>query len=200
MDKESGTKIIDALESELTDWATNKLAGMIRDGRGRKIGTYEGTPIYRIGDEGEGYVVLYHQDEVIYFVRHRRIRHNGNLFGRQVLVWRNDDIEGSGGPAAGFALYCFFKLLLPRYKALIADQEQTKRGRAFWQYALREAFQRNLYVYYLDRRSTPNRLIELREWREAYETYAKELWGYSEGHKRTFAVVSLKPIALKQKL
>lgn len=157
-------------------------------------GQWKGVPFYRFGDRGVGYLCLATSDELLYFVRHQLVRNNRLHLGRQVLVWRNPEARTIG--AAGFARHVFMNILLPEYKALIADQEQTRNGRVFWEYMLDEAFQKNLYVYMLDRRSSPNRLVPLLNQKEL-QTHSSELWGPTEGHKRCCAVISKVELVIK---
>lgn len=187
-----GTKIIEPLGPELAEYVTKLLRSKI--GKVKPIDTYLGANVYHLGDNQIGYVVLEEDGEVIYFVRYRMIKHNGLQLGRQVLVWREKESFAS----RGFAKKIFFDFLLAKFKALVADQEQTKDGRAFWQYALGEAFTRNLYVYFLDRRSSPNKLIALTDIADA-KKYEPQMWGTTEGHKRTFAVISKIPLKLRTK-
>jgi len=157
--------------------------------------TYQGANVYHLGDKQNGYVVLEQSGEILYFVRHELIKHNKLQVGRQVLVWRNKEAYKSGA-SAGFASKVFFDYLLPKYKALIADKEQTRDGKQFWEYAIRSAFQRNDFVYFLNRRSTPNSLTRLISYQEVLDR-TDELWGIEEGHLRTFAVISELPLKIK---
>lgn len=161
--------------------------------KSKPTGTYRGVAnVYQIGDHGVGYCVLEHQGEILYFVRHKLIRANNIHFGRQVLVWR---LSGDF-VAQGFPQWVFLNYLLPKYKALITDTQQSPSGRQFWQWILAEQVKHEgHYVYFLDRRSTPNSLTRLHTDQDLIDT--KDLiWGTSEGHLRTHAVVSLTPLKL----
>ena len=162
--------------------------------KGKPFSVYQGATVYLLGDKQQGYVVLEKNGEILYFVRHEAVKHNSLQLGRQVLVWRNKDVHSAA--ARGFAAMVFFNYLLPKYKALVADKEQTANGKQFWEYALGTALEKGLYVYYLDRRSTPNRLLKLDDYAEVL-AYEDELWGYENGHLRTFAVISQVPLELK---
>lgn len=194
MDEVEATKLIPELPSSVVKRVTEGLEKRIRKGL-VPTESYQGGKLYEFGDKGAGYLVLTDDDEVVYFVRHEQVRHNGLRLGRQVLVWRDKQkITG-----AGFAAFAFFEILLPKYKVLVADKEQTANGRSFWQYVFREALRNpRLHGYFLDRRSSPNRLIEIASW-EDFKKYEPLMWGTSEGHKRTFAVVSTTKLKLKPK-
>lgn len=193
MEEERATQLIEDLDGELIQYVQNRLKEKLKR-KPRPEGTYRGASIHVFGDAGIGYISLVKDSEVVYFVKHQTVRHNGFQLGRQVLVWRQEGIY----EAAGFSNEVFFKKLLPKYSALIADQLQTRQGKQFWLFALGKAFEQNLYVYFLDRRSTPNQLIRLESEKDLSE-YSSKIWGHSEGHKRTFAVISLKPLALRRR-
>lgn len=150
-----------------------------------------GGSLYTVGDQSNGYYYLVVDDSITYFVRYRAIKGNGNKFGRQVLVAR----VASSIESSGLALHVFYHYLLPRFKSIISDTMQTERGKAFWDYALAKAFQRNLYVYYFDRRNTPNKLVRM-ENREDLKKYHSAIWGTDEGHLRTHAVISSVPLRI----
>jgi hypothetical protein len=193
--EEHATKLIAPLSEERGHVEYVKY--LLRDKLAKKakpFATYQGATVYLLGDRQQGYVVLEKAGEVLYFVRHELVKHNKLHFGRQVLVWRNKEVQGTA--ARGFAIHVFFNYLLPKYKALLADKEQTRDGKQFWEYALDFAFQKKLFVYYLDRRSTPNALYQLEDYADVI-AHEDDLWGYEQGHLRTFAVISSVPLQLK---
>jgi len=188
-----GSKLIQDLGTELIEHVRTSLFRKIKAG-GKPFSTYLGADVYKFGDFGSGYVVLARGSDVLYFVRYEKIRHNALPLGRQVLVWRNKDDPAT----VKFARTVFFNYLLPKFTALVSDTLQTTNGKAFWQYSIDKALAEDKYVYFLDRRSSPNRLIRLIDYPELVK-YSSEIWGTDEGHKRTFAVISLKPLQLKSK-
>jgi hypothetical protein len=193
MEKDEATKVVPDLESTLVQYVRTKLKEKIKLGA-KPFATYRGASIYKFGDDETGYIVLVHSNEVVYFVRHRRIRYGGFRLGRQVLLWRdkrNDPVTG------GFAQTVFFNILLPRYGALIADKEQTRNGAAFWSNAIISAFTRGLHVYCLDRRGKVT-LTELKNESDV-EGFAPVLWGTTKAHLLTFGVISNKPLFLRKK-
>lgn len=156
---------------------------------------YKGADVYMLGDRQNGYVTLVKDGEILYFVRHELIKHNRLQVGRQVLVWRNRKARHSTS-SAGFASHVFFDYLLPKYHALIADKEQTPEGKQFWEYALDKAFALGKHVYFLNRRTTPNTLTVLQDFNDVLD-HVDDLWGFDEGHLRTFAVISDIPLKIK---
>jgi hypothetical protein len=111
-------------------------------------------------------------------------------------VWRNKDVQTVS--SVGFARFVFFQKLLPKYHALIADQEQTKNGTEFWQYSVDFAFESGRKVYFLDRRSTPNSLTLLSSLDDVKKLFPV-LWGKTEGHKRTFLMISDRSLVIEPK-
>jgi hypothetical protein len=119
-------------------------------------------------------------------VRYRNIKAGGNSFGRQVLVARLTNRPES----ALSALHVFYKYLMPRFKSLMTDTQQTEHGQRFWSTALAAAMKDKRYhVYSYDRRSTPNQLTRLGSWSELTKQM-DVIWGTDEGRKRTHVVIS----------
>lgn len=153
-----------------------------------------GGELFSVGDDTNGYYYLKVDDDLIYFVRYRRVKANGNSFGRQVLVAR----KRSNILSTGVALHVFYKYLLPRFGALVSDTQQTQHGKAFWDYAIAAAFKRAILVYFLDRRATPNRVLRMSTPKDV-DLNSKEIWGTEQGHLRTHVVISKTPITIKEK-
>lgn len=150
-------------------------------------------PVYEFGDgEKQSYVFLVEDGRVIYFVQYKRISHNNFRLGRQVLLVR----DRRASTADGFARHIFFNVLLPRYTALVADQLQSRFGKAFWGNALRTAWDKNLYTYVLDRRARKTRLLEFSS-ESDFQLLGPEIWGTSKAHELIFPVISTKPLKLK---
>lgn len=157
---------------------------------------YRGADVYAFGDKENGYFVLVKELEVLYFVRYEAVRHHlPQALGRQVLVWRNKEASSSAS-SVGFAQHVFFDYLLPKYKALIADKEQTPNGKQFWEYAIEKAFVLRKHVYFLNRRVHPNTLIQLANSADVLK-YENEIWGTENGYLHTFAVISNTPLKIR---
>ncbi len=60
------------------------------------------------------------------------------------------------------------------------------------------AFQQGKYVWFLDRRSSPNKLIRLHDDHDVAK-YKADLWGKTQAHKRTFVVISENELVLREK-
>jgi hypothetical protein len=195
METEAMTLLIDPLEE--SDIERDKRFILSKIKNRKSTGKYKGADVYYLGDSQNGYVALAKNDQLLYFVRHESVRHNKLPLGRQVMVWSAGSAPGSAAYAStGFAAHVFFDYLLPKYKALIADKQQTDAGFRFWKYAINRALQEHKYVYFLNRRSTPNQLIRLQS-DEDVEKYAHQMWGFNTGHLLTFAIISKIPLVLK---
>jgi len=195
MDTDETTKWTPSFRDSAREEDRKFLLNEIRSKHLKPSGAYRGEPYYCIGDVRKSYVVLVQNGEIVYFVRVKQIQYNEPEFGGQILVCR----ERIYPSAYGFAFFVFFKLLLPKHKALLADQEQTQDQdgqQRFWSNAIAEAFDRNLYVYAFDRRPTPNTLTQLHNRHDADKNKDK-LWDKTEGQERIFAVISQVPLKLK---
>jgi hypothetical protein len=181
----SASRLVDSLSPETIEYVKRRLLSRIQARKLKSIEKYQKADVYRLGDDEAGYYVLVEKEEIVYFVRYRVVRHNKFRLGRQILVWR----DKSSPSAAGFAHHVFLNKLLPKYHALVADQEQTEKGMEFWQYEARQSFKEGRFVYVLDRRSTPNKLVPLSEFTDVID-YQYELWGHEPGHKRVLLVIS----------
>ena len=195
MNSEQATQLINPLSTYLIDLVSKALKSKLAKKSITPIEQYRGLDVYHLGDLGIGYYVLTNEEhEVVYFVRYRKVRANGLAFGRQVLVWRDKNELGS----EGFASEVFFNKLLPTFKALISDTQQSPNGRQFWGFSLLHAFKTGKYVYCLDRRSSPNQLTWIQGDADL-KSMSPVIWGTDEGHLRTHVVISSVPLSLKAK-
>ena len=190
-DEVEGTRIVPDLELDVPKLEKTFLK---RTEKLQASGSWNGVPYYELWDRGVGYIVLCSSTELYYFVRYKEIKHNKLRLGRQVLVWRTPNYVST--KPTGFARHVFFNLLLPKYKCLVADQQQTRNGAQFWGYMLTEAFNKNLHVYMFDRRSSPSVLTELHSMNDVEEN-RKYLWGADAGSERVFAVISKVSLSIK---
>lgn len=191
------SQIIPDIGQHQTDTWFSQLEKVVSQKKPKLLARYpdaKGGSLFTTGDDTNGYYYLVEDEKNFYFVRYRMIKANGNRFGRQVLVARKE----SSVRSTGIALYVFYKYLLPRFGALLTDTQQTLLGKRFWSYALHQAFVQNFHVYCLDRKSTPNILIPIKD-AESLDRKSYLIGGSSTGHLRTHAVISMKAIALKVK-
>lgn len=134
------------------------------------------------------YYFVYSADTkaIDYFVRYREVD-LGNLLpvkpGRQVLVRRTT----SGAPlTAGIAAKVFWNYLFPKYQGLATDNQQTDKGQEFWQYAIKEAFERGKTVRVIntnDRTFTEPK--NLADFRDLYSG----IWGTTSWFQRMIVAI-----------
>jgi hypothetical protein len=195
---ELATKLISDISQDNVDQFLEILNPKAEDST--EIERYNGLPLLHTGDDSNGYYFLCDEqkEHMLYFVKYRRINANGLKMGRQVLVWRSSTAARKT-ESLGITQYVFFEKILPRFGILVSDVEQTHYGRTFWEFALDRTFNTQaLHAYFLNRRSTPNTLLELNSRTDLFKV-AREIWGTDEGHRRTHAVISNKPIKLVPK-
>lgn len=179
------TEIIEPLTAEDVEETVSFLTQEVS--ANQPVGKYKEASYYDIKYKGSTYIVLTEPDtnEVIYFVKHRPVSIDHIAAGRQVLVWRNTDSYY----AAGFAVYIFFNVLLPKYKVLFADVQQTPMGKQFWGYGIKKAYDDGLYVYYVDERGSFPKIVELPTPSE-FNKNKNQIWGIGNDYKRIYAVIS----------
>lgn len=154
------------------------------------VSHWNGNPIYRIGDKQNQYIVLVVDGDIAYFVSAKEVKVGGSRFGRQVLVWRNTDEPAS----AYFAQNVLFGVLLPEYKTVVTDTQQTPNGRQFWTYAITKALQQNkALVYYLDKRIRPIQYQPITSLAE-FSLLAKKAWGTDRLHEDRLFILSTVPL------
>lgn len=192
----TATMLIEPLSEPSLAEATKLLWKKVK-GKQAPMFLYGGAfPVYQVGDDFNGYILLFNPDmqTVDYFVNYKKVHHGGISAGRQVLLWRAQSSPAAGG----FAQHVFFKVLLPKYKTLFADTQQSDKGKEFWTNAIAHAFERNLHVYMYDRRKVPNELVEF-DGLGDLNKHQDRIWGTELGHKRLFAVISLDKLSLRAK-
>lgn len=111
---------------------------------------------------------------------------------QQVMVWAdpiNSNSEGS------IPKHIFFEYLLPRYKTIITDSQQTEDGQRFWGRRVANAFDKGLFVYYVN--LLPNREIVQIKTVQEFKMLAqnKEIWGDEQKHQARRIVIASTPIA-----
>jgi len=177
--------------SRAKDWAIT-LFKKTEDGKVKSIGFFDSGTMYLTGDYANGYYFLVDNERVVYFVKYKRINAGGVQFGRQVLVWRDNESSAS----AAFASFVFFQVLLPRFKALMSDTQQTPDGSRFWSTMIGFAHRKGLHVYAYDRSRPPTALYTIKNSRDL-DLYRGLIWGRTDKHLRTHVVISLKPLTLE---
>lgn len=97
-----------------------------------EFGEDKNSVLFRTGDKQNGSYVLYNKDTKLtdYFIRYEYKKVSGHgLFVTQVLLWRRKSASFNGRSVTD---HVFFDILLPKYKRIASDQQQTEAGRDFW--------------------------------------------------------------------
>ena len=186
------TSMIPDIHPDNIDHIKNNLRNKIRSTKVKEAGRFCGQPYFITGDDQSGYVTLSDESklQILYFVSFKKVKIRNLLFARQVFVWNSEEFE-----SAGFPQQVFFDILLPKFGACISDTQQTRAGRGFWRYALLTAFQREMFVYAVDKRSFPYSLTKLENMQEVGE-YRDQIWGDTRGHANTGIAISNKDLIL----
>lgn len=193
MIKAIATQLVEDLPESLISYEKGVIAKKLKERTAKPDSHYRGGDVHVLGTPSDGYVVLTHEDKIVYFVHYKRVTLPEFTSGRQVLLWRD---PASGQVGDGFAQKIFFDFLLPQYGVLVADTEQTRRGATFWSNAMLSAMRvGNLHVYLYDGRGSKPKLTSLTS-DEDISANTKSLWGETEDHLRTFAVISNKALTL----
>lgn len=174
----------------IRDRYTDRLAGK------EPVTIWKGSPIYSFGDDYNGFYFLRDEstDEVVYYMKYKRVRGSGLKSGRQVMVYaKYQDYLASGA-----AKEIFWNHILPRFDSMISDRLQTRHGQQFWLNRVTEALKSNIPVY-LPQRSSPGpaltQITSDRQMRELLPT----IWGSEPRFGYVFLMISLSPLTLKSK-
>ena len=157
-----------------------------------------GADIYKI-DEADGisYIILTPPDskEAIYFVQHVRVD-PGDLAaikaGRQIMVWR-EAMTDRASLSTRFSTYVLFKMLLPKYKTIAADRQQTEYGKAFWERSLSRAFENKKHVYVLDHTTQQSKLTKYTSIGDILADTHK-IWGKAHFFQKITPIISTVPL------
>jgi len=151
--------------------------------------------LFSYGDDRNGGYFITPKDEsyVAYFVQYKPITYSklGLKALRQALVWRKTkgDIVATSMP-----LRVFFEILLPKFGQIISDYEQTEFGRDFWLRAVDMAFEKNLFVYVVNRIGKDgDKLIRLDSFSDLVDL-KDFLWAPIERNKRVLLLISNKEL------
>lgn len=104
----------------------------------------------------------------------------------QVRVWRNVNSPYTGR----IPTKIFFDYLLPKTGIIITDSQQSLYGKAFWYNRIGDAFDKGLYVYYVDvMRPKPIQIVRICDDRELRK-YDSDIWGQHKKHMSRKIIIS----------
>lgn len=109
---------------------------------------------------------------------------------KQCIVWRdfNSSVQTQNIP-----MELFFKILLPKTKAVVTDCKQTEYGKNFWKRAIANAFRYGKYhIYHADLASPlHSRFTELKSERE-FDKANPKIWGSANVFEKQLVIISEK--------
>jgi hypothetical protein len=105
---------------------------------------------------------------------------------QQVMVWRDSQVFQT----RGLTEFVFFECLLPKYRSIITDSQQTEDGQRFWDNRILDALRMDLWVYYVSL-IPPREITQIKSDVE-YRTLGrnKEIWGIDNKHQARRIVIS----------
>jgi|SRR5271156_4856214 len=184
---------VDAIQT-IPDLADETIAYHLKQARrglartGTKIADFRGAEVVMTGSHEINYLCLVQDKVILYLIRTKTARMGGLRYGQQVMLIRNAKPEFAP-LVQGFAVFAFFKILLPKYHILLSDKEQTLSGAKMYRGLVATGLSRNCFVYLYDRRTTPNKWYSIKSSQD-FQATAPKAWGTSEGDKRTLLVLS----------
>lgn len=120
--------------------------------------------------------------EILYYMKYKFLRKSflPKPAAQQVLVWRNMKSAKTGRIASKI----FFDFLLPKTGIVVTDAEQTENGQEFWFNRIGEAFEKRLFVYYVDIMQ-PIKIIRINGYKDLDNYVDKyQIWG---DHKKNLS-------------
>jgi len=152
------------------------------------LAKYKGNDVIFTGDNEDNYLLLVRDNVILYLIKTHSTNMGGLRYGQQVMLIKNADLQYK--PLIdGFASFAFFKILLRRYHLLLSDQMQTPSGAKMFKNLTAAALSKSKFVYLYDRRSSPNRWVQIRSIPD-FQVLIPRIWGSSEGHRRMLLAVS----------
>lgn len=184
---------VDAIQT-IPDLADETIAYHLRQARrgllrtGKKLGDFRGAEVVMTGSQEVNYLCLVKDKVILYLIRTKTARMGGIRYGQQVMLIRNAKPEFAS-LVQGFAVFAFFKILLPKYHILLSDKEQTLSGAKAYRGLVATGLSKGFFVCLYDRRSTPNKWYPIRSSQD-FQAAAPKAWGPGEGDKRILLVLS----------
>lgn len=120
---------------------------------------------------------------VEYFVKYEPVKlhittlpHESGI--RQVLIAR---LPEASPFAAGIGADIFWNILFAKHKCLISDSQQTSAGRAFWEYRIKEALERQHTVRMIN--TNDNTFVDITSMAQL-KSINSQIWGPSRWFQR----------------
>lgn len=138
----------------------------------------------------EGFkIFLVNSNKIIYFIQYeinkfKPIKEN---IITQIILWRK---RGGGSDLIGLPSKIFFDIILSNTGIISSDKDQTSDGEDFWIDRLGQAFEMNLFVYYINTNS-PIEFIKINNMNGFNKIRSeKDLWGFGTKYQSKRLIIS----------
>lgn len=142
--------------------------------------------LYQLGSDANGYYMSVHNDKVAYFAHYKsvNIKFMDKSYGRQVFIRRSEHTSLSFGAPK----IVFFNYLLPKFKSMVSDTEQSYDGKKFWEGAVAEAIRESGFsVQVLDTKN--GKFVDIKTIDE-WDSTKPHIWGENDLFKRYVIVIN----------
>lgn len=144
------------------------------------------------GDDVSGFLFTVEKDDdgidqVTYLASYNKVELA--LFGeagRQVLLWSLPIAS-----VTGLAQESVLKWIIPKFKIISTNKEQTADGARSWLRIVGEALQRKLYVTFLDEGSNPPRAVDIPNFTVLQSV---DVWGDNPSYQEKLLLISEEPL------
>jgi CTP:phosphocholine cytidylyltransferase-like protein len=153
--------------------------------------------LYKIGNDNAGIYFSILNNSVGYFADYKKVQMSDLLVPsehgiRQVLI---NSYSNMGPAKIGVGKLIFWNHLFPKFHCLMSDSQQTETGRAFWEYRIVEAFERNLTVRMVD--TNDKTFVELSSIDDLHSLSSK-VWGTQNWFQRIILIIISKTQSINQ--
>jgi len=102
---------------------------------------------------------------------------------RQILIHR---FANASVYAVGIGATIFWDYLFPEYSCLVSDIQQTQDGKKFWEYRIKEAFEKNKTVRMIN---SENKEYQDINTLEDLASLNSQIWGKTKWFQRIIIVI-----------
>ena len=163
---------------------SNEAQKFLSNKKCKQVGTLMGLPLYKCGNRYALIEITNGVPHLRYYVQYENkwvtlLKHNAI---QQVMVWR-------GKGYSNVATSIFFDYLLPETGCIITDAFQTPDGEKFWWDRVKQALEKNLFVYYLDI-MPPNLVIKRLHTFNEFRNISQVAWGDSQRNQEKRIIIT----------
>ena len=145
-----------------------------------------------LAELGQKIVLLNHDKKLIeYFVQYEFSHFRKIKTITQIALWANHAFPMPNLEGLSAIKWTFFKYLLPKADAIVADTMQTELGKRFWLRRIRDAWDTGLKTYLVLRDT--NMVFEIKNTKDL-DTLTPYIWGTKDRHKYRRAFITKKEL------